>query len=168
VHCTVTRQQVRRDGYLEDFVKFWSANEAVSQLWISLYTPQVGELSAERLTQADRQRVVGDLMRLRTIYPKLRMPKGMIESYVAPPHSPQDCVFALTTACVSADFKTAITPCQFGGNPDCANCGCIASAALAAVARHRLPGGLRVGAIFERSLQIGQRVSAVRETMART
>jgi MoaA/NifB/PqqE/SkfB family radical SAM enzyme len=168
VHCTVTRQQVRRDGYLEEFVKFWSANDAVSQLWISLYTPQVGELSAERLTGADRARVVADLMRLRTIYPKLRMPKGMIESYVAPPHSPQECVFALTTACVSADFKTRITPCQFGGNPDCANCGCIASAALAAVARHRLPGGLRVGAIFERSFEIGQRVNAVRETMAPT
>jgi hypothetical protein len=67
---------------------------------------------------------------------------------------------------VSADFKTRITPCQFGGNPDCANCGCIASAALAAVARHRLPGGLRVGAIFERSLQIGERVNAVRATMS--
>ena len=24
VHCTVTRQQVRRDGYLEEFVRFWS------------------------------------------------------------------------------------------------------------------------------------------------
>jgi len=168
VHCTVTRQQVRREGYLEEFLKFWSANDAVSQLWISLYTPQIGELSAERLTQADRQRVVGDLMRLRTIYTKLRMPKGMIDSYVAPPHSPQECVFALTTACVSADLKTRITPCQFGGNPDCANCGCIASAGLAAVARHRLPGGLRVGAIFERSFQIGQQVNAVRKTMAPT
>ena len=48
VHCTVTRQQVRRDGYLEEFAKFWSANPAVSQIWISLYTPQVGEISAER------------------------------------------------------------------------------------------------------------------------
>ena len=26
VHCTVTRQQVRRDGYLEEFVRFWSDN----------------------------------------------------------------------------------------------------------------------------------------------
>src|SRR5688500_11886565 len=92
VHCTVTRQQVRRDGYLDEFVRYWSANEAVSQLWISLYTPQVGELSAERLTQSDRLRVVEDLMRLRTTYPKLRMPKGMIESYVTPPHSPKDCI----------------------------------------------------------------------------
>ena len=26
VHCTVTRQQVRRDGYLEEFLDFWQAN----------------------------------------------------------------------------------------------------------------------------------------------
>lgn len=165
VHCTVTRQQVRRDGYLEEFVRFWSANPAVTQLWISLYTPQRGELSAERLTKPDRERVVRELMHLRTGYPKLRMPKGMIESYVAPPHSPKECVFALTTACVSADFEKPITPCQFGGNPDCANCGCIASAALAAVSRHRLPGGIRVGAIFEQSYAIGLRIKRVRDAI---
>ena len=165
VHCTVTRQQVRRDGYLEEFVKFWSANPAVAQLWISLYTPQLGELSAERLTKSDRERVVGELMHLRAQYPKLRMPKGMIESYIAPPHSPKECVFALTTACVSADFQKPITPCQFGGNPDCANCGCIASAALAAIGRHRLPGGIRVGAIFEQSYAIGSQVKRVRDAI---
>jgi MoaA/NifB/PqqE/SkfB family radical SAM enzyme len=166
VHCTVTRQQARREGYLEEFVRFWSANAAVSQLWISLYTPQVGELSAERLTASDRQRVVDDLMQLRTLYPKLKMPKGMIESYVAPPHSPKECIFALTTACVSADFQTRITPCQFGGNPDCSNCGCIASAALAAVGRHKLRGGIRVGAIFEHSFRIGAQMKALRESFA--
>jgi MoaA/NifB/PqqE/SkfB family radical SAM enzyme len=166
VHCTVTRQQVRRDGYLEEFMKFWSANSNISQIWVSLYTPQVGELSAERLTKTDRQKVVDDLIRLRTTYPKLRMPKGMIESYGMPPHSPEECIFALTTACVSSNFEKPITPCQFGGNPDCANCGCIASAALAAVGRHKLPGGVRVGAIFENSFKIGARVKAIREAVA--
>jgi sulfatase maturation enzyme AslB (radical SAM superfamily) len=166
VHCTVTRQQARREGYLEEFVKFWSANPNIAQLWISLYTPQVGELSAERLTKADRQRMVDDLMVLRTRYPKLRMPKGMIQSYVTPPHSPADCIFAKTTACVSADFEKPIMPCQFGGNPDCANCGCIASAALAAVGRHRLPGGFRVGAIFDTSFKIGEHVKTIREAVA--
>jgi MoaA/NifB/PqqE/SkfB family radical SAM enzyme len=166
VHCTVTRQQVRRDGYLEEFVKFWSTNQAVSQLWISLYTPQVGELSAERLTKADRERVVDELMVLRTRYPKLRMPKGLIQAYALPPHSPDECIFAQTTACVSSNFAKPITPCQFGGNPDCANCGCIASAGLAAVGRHKLPGGIRVGAIFEQSFRIGSRVKAIREAVA--
>lgn len=165
VHCTVTRQQVRREGYLEQFVKFWSANKAVNQLWMSLYTPQVGELSAERLTKSDRARVVEELLQLRTMYPKLRMPKGMIEAYVTPPHSPEECVFAKTTACVSADFQKPITPCQFGGNPDCENCGCVASAALAAVARHKLSGGIRVGWIFDTSFKIGAHVKAIREAI---
>ena len=164
VHCTVTRQQVRRDGYLEEFTKFWSGNPAVSQIWISLYTPQVGEISAERLTQADRQKVVTDLLAIREKYPKLRTPKAMLDSYVLPPHSPDDCIFAKTTACVSANFEKPITPCQFGGNPDCANCGCIASATLAAVGRHKLPGGIRVGALFAASLEIGNKVRAVRES----
>jgi hypothetical protein len=66
---------------------------------------------------------------------------------------------------VSADFQKPITPCQFGGNPDCANCGCIASAALAAVGRHRLPGAIRVGAIFEHSYQVGTHVKRVREAI---
>jgi MoaA/NifB/PqqE/SkfB family radical SAM enzyme len=165
VHCTVTRQQVRRDGYLEEFVRFWSANQAVSQIWISLYTPQVGELSAERLTKADRERVVRDLLAIRPKYPKLRTPTPMLNSYVLPPHSPDDCIFAKTTACVSSNFEKPITPCQFGGNPDCANCGCIASAALAAVGRHKLPGGVRVGSLFDASFKIGNRVKALREAV---
>lgn len=166
VHCTVTRQQVRRDGYLEEFVHFWSGNPDVRQIWVSLYTPQVGEVSEERLTPQDRQRVVGDLMHLRVKYPKLRMPEGLIRVYGRPPKSPAECTFAQTTTCVSADFERRITPCQFGGNPDCENCGCIASAGLDAVSRHRLPGGLRVGAIFDRSLKIGRGVRRIRTGLA--
>ena len=63
---------------------------------------------------------------------------------------------------MSADFKRPISPCQFGGNPDCSSCGCIASAGLGAIARHRLPGGLRVGAIFENSLRVGRKVRQLR------
>jgi MoaA/NifB/PqqE/SkfB family radical SAM enzyme len=163
VHCTVTRQQSRRDGYLEEFVKFWSANENVRQIWVSLYTPQIGEVSEERLEPADRERVTSALRHLRRIYPKLTMPEGMIKVYEEPPATPDDCVFAQTTTCVSADFKRPISPCQFGGNPDCSNCGCVASAGLGAIARHRLPGGIRVGAIFENSLKVGRRVRQLRE-----
>jgi MoaA/NifB/PqqE/SkfB family radical SAM enzyme len=156
VHCTVTRQQSLRDGYLDEFVEFWSNNPDTQQIWISLYTPQVGEDSAERLHPEDRERVIAALMHLRSTHPKLRMPEGLIKVYADPPQSPDECVFAQTTTCVSADFKREIAPCQFGGSPDCSSCGCIASAGLGAVARHRLPGGIRVGAIFEQSLAIGR------------
>lgn len=163
VHCTVTRQQVQRDGYLDEFVHFWSNQPTTKQIWISLYTPQVGEVSAERLLPADRQKVVAELMRLRSAYPKLDMPAGMVEVYAKPPHSPDDCIFAKVTHCVSADFEKRITPCQFGGNPDCSSCGCIASAALKAVGRHKLPGGVPVGAIFDASFKVGAIVRKMRE-----
>ena len=100
-------------------------------------------------------------MHLRKGFPKLTLPAGLIEVYERPPKSPDDCIFAQTTTCVSADFQRTISPCQFGGKPDCSNCGCIASAGLKAVGRHRLPGGLRVGAIFEHSLAVGRHVRRV-------
>ena len=167
VHCTVTRQQVTRPGYLDEFIEFWSNNEDTRQIWVSLYTPQLGESAPEILSPADRERVIADLLRLRTRHPKLKMPKGMIEAYRRPPASPADCTFAKTTTCVSADLERIVTPCQFGGNPDCGQCGCIASAGLEAVARHRLPGGLRVGAIFNTSHRIGAIVRRFRADDAR-
>jgi MoaA/NifB/PqqE/SkfB family radical SAM enzyme len=162
VHCTVTRQQVNRPGYLEEFLQFWSARPEVEKVWMSLYTPQVGEISEERLRPIDREHVVADLLALRLRYPKLALPEGLIEVYADPPVSPDDCVFARTTTSVSADFTTPITPCQFGGNPDCSNCGCIASAGLAAVGRHQLFGFIPVGAIFTGSLKVGERFRRLR------
>lgn len=162
VHCTVTRQQINRPGYLEEFMRFWSAKSEVRKIWMSLYTPQVGEVSEERLTPADRQRVIGDLMALRVRYPKLEAPKGMLDAYLYPPQSPDECVFARTTTTISADLKTRITPCQFGGTPDCQNCGCVASAGLAAVARHQLWGFIPVGSIFTGSVRVGQQFKRLR------
>jgi MoaA/NifB/PqqE/SkfB family radical SAM enzyme len=167
VHCTITRQQVQRDGYLEEFTQLWSANPNVRQLWFSLYTPQIGEVSPEILTPHDRERVVAALMSLRLKYKKIGMPEGLVKQYATPPSSPDDCIFAQTTSCISADFEHRITPCQFGGNPDCSQCGCIASAGLKAVGAHRIIGGtVRVGAIFETSLKIGKSMRNRREAVA--
>jgi hypothetical protein len=69
-------------------------------------------------------------------------------------------MFAQTTACVSSDFTTAITPCQFGGRPVCTECGCIASAGLASVAKYKLAGLVPIGAIFSVSRKFGDRVAA--------
>jgi MoaA/NifB/PqqE/SkfB family radical SAM enzyme len=162
VHCTVTRQQVNRDGYIEEFLKFWSVREEISKIWVSLYTPQLGEVSEERLRPTDRQRVIADLLALRQRYSKLKMPRGLLDAYAEPPNSPDECVFARTTTTISADLKTRITPCQFGGAPDCANCGCIASAGLAAVARHQILGFIPVGPIFTGSLKVGERLRRLR------
>jgi MoaA/NifB/PqqE/SkfB family radical SAM enzyme len=167
VHCTVTRQQVQRDGYLEEFAALWSANPDVSQLWFSLYTPQIGEVSEEILTRQDRERVVAQLMAMRTRFRKMAMPEGLVKQYGTPPSGPDECIFAQTTTCISADLERRITPCQFGGNPDCSQCGCIASAGLKAVGAHRIIGGtVRVGAIFETSFKVGRVFRSRREAMA--
>jgi len=162
VHCTVTRQQINRPGYLEEFLTCWSARDEVEKIWVSLYTPQLGEVSDERLRPVDRERIVADLRALRVKYRKLDITDGLINAYAHPPESPDECVFALTTTTISADLTTKITPCQFGGTPDCANCGCVASAGLAALAGYQIFGFIPVGRIFKGSLKVGEQLRRLR------
>jgi MoaA/NifB/PqqE/SkfB family radical SAM enzyme len=166
VHCTVTRQQVSRPGYLDEFLRFWSARTEVRKIWISLYTPQIGEVSDERLQPSDRAQVVADLKALRLRYPKLEAPEGLIDSYANPPNSPDECVFAKMTTSISADLTTRITPCQFGGAPDCQNCGCVASAGLAALGRHSVLGLIPVRSLFTGSIRIGEQMRRLRPATA--
>jgi hypothetical protein len=106
--------------------------------------------------------VVSDLLALQFRYPKLEAPPGLLDVYANPPASPAECVFARTTRTISADLTTRIAPCQFGGAPDCANCGCIASAGLAAIAHHKVAGVLRVGAILDGSQRVGAAMNRIR------
>ncbi len=168
IHCTVTGQMTDRPGYLEDFVRFWSEREETKRIWISLFTPQQGAIAPEILTPKQRTRVIADLLRLRRLYPLLDMPKQLIEEFQHPPASPKDCIFAQTTLTVSADFKTRVTPCQFGGTPDCSQCGCIASMGLAAVGHYRIVPGLTAGQLFSLSALIGQGVNQIRSRRAPT
>jgi len=164
VHCTVTRQQTMRPGYLTEFAEFWNANADTKGIWFSLYTPQKGERSAEILLPEDRRRVVAEIASLRGRLPKLRdMRKGVLEAYLEPPTDPEACIFAQTTACLSSDLQKRIPPCQFGGDPDCSQCGCIASAGLDAIGRYRLPGiGVKAGQLFWMSLKVGSGVRKLR------
>jgi len=156
IHCTITGQMMKRPGYLREFLEFWHPRKEIRKVWFSLFTPQVGDQLPEILTPQERRQAIADMLELRKAFPKLDMPEGMIRQFATPPHSPQDCVFALTTQTISADLETKIVPCQFGGNPDCAQCGCIASMGLAAVAAHKLGGFIPVGIIFKASVRIGQ------------
>jgi len=167
VHCTVTGQMMKRPGYLAEFLEFWTPRPEIKKVWFSLFTPQVGDRMPEILSSEERQRAITDMMQLRKQYPKLDMSESAIRQFASPPHSPQDCVFALTTQTLSADLATLITPCQFGGNPDCASCGCIASMGLAAVAAHKLGGILSVGTLFRASIKIGQNTAKYRNKFTR-
>jgi sulfatase maturation enzyme AslB (radical SAM superfamily) len=167
IHCTVTGQMMERPGYLAEFLEFWTPRPEIEKVWFSLFTPQVGDQMPEILNSDERRRAITDMMQLRKQYPKLDMPEVVIRQFASPPQSPQDCVFALTTQTLSADLETTITPCQFGGNPDCRSCGCFASMGLASVAAHKLGGILSVGTIFQASIKIGQNRAKYRGKFAR-
>ena len=79
-----------------------------------------------------RSFVVGDLLKLRKKYPILDMHESLIQEMLTPP------------------------PCQFGGDPDCEQCGCIASMGLAAVGHHRVLGRLTAGHLFKISDNVGK------------
>lgn len=162
VHCTITRQQ-SREGYVTEFTNFWAPLPDVKRIWFSLYTPQIGEDSPERLRDEDRRRVVEEIARLHKIEPKLMdMIPSVVQGYLRPPQNPDECIFAKTTACLSADLEKAITPCQYGGNPDCTQCGCMASVGLEALGRYKLGGVMPLKTIFAGSLAVGRAARALR------
>lgn len=162
VHCTVTREMTDRADYLQEFVELWSRTEGVQKIWMSLFTPQIGEASREVLPPESRKSAIDTLLRLRREFPKLEMPEGLLAVYRVPPQTPHSCMFARTTRTIAADLERIISPCQLGGTPDCSQCGCFASAALGAVDRHRLLPGLRVGMIYSLSYRLGQWLKRVR------
>jgi hypothetical protein len=153
----------RRSGYLRDFVAFWTERPEVQKIWMSLYTPQTGEVSPEILPPDLRARAIDELSALQDVFHKLELPRGLLQAYRQPPSGPGRCVFSQTTQTISADLKTIVTPCQLGGEPDCRQCGCIASAAMEAVRRHRLPIGIRTGIIYDISRAVGLRLKAMRD-----
>lgn len=167
VHCTITSQIAGRPGYLDEFLNFWSSRPEVAKVWFSLFTPQRGANDPEILSAAARAAVVEELGELRLKYPALDMPEAVVQEISSPPRSPDQCIFARTTAIFSADLRTRIAPCQFGGDPDCAQCGCIASMGLAAVGHHRVAGRLTAGHLFMLSDRVGKGWRRLRNGMRR-
>jgi MoaA/NifB/PqqE/SkfB family radical SAM enzyme len=166
IHCTITSQIAQRPGYLDEFLGFWTSRPEVTKVWFSIFTPQRGATDKEILTPSQRAGVISTLRQLRLKYPTLDMPEALIREIASPPRNPEECIFARTTETISADLKTHITPCQFGGDPDCEQCGCIASMALAAVGHHRVVGPLTAGHLFMVSDRWGKRWRRFKQTLS--
>jgi hypothetical protein len=164
IHCTITGQMMKRPGYLAEFLEFWAPREEIKKIWMSLFTPQRGHDSPECLSVAERDTAVATLLVLRKRFPKLDMAEALIKQFLKPPQSPEACIFARTTHTISADLETKVVPCQFGGDPDCSRCGCVASMGLASIGDHKLGGFLPIGKIFEASMRVGEVVGAMRGT----
>ena len=162
VHWVITRPMLSRASYLEEYVAFWNARAEVDHIWVSLYSPQVGEEGGERLTPQDRQRVAKELPQLGRLYPKLLLPEGMGRAFASPPRSPDECLFSKMSLNYSADLRTHIEPCVFGGTPDCSQCGCSISSALHWIRDVKIAGPLKVGHLVQASLSVGSTMRKLR------
>ena len=166
VHWVITRPMLARPSYLDEYVAFWNARAEVDHIWVSLYSPQIGEESAERLTPENREFIARELPRLRHAYPKLLLPEGMAHAFVSPPKNPDDCLFSKMSMNYSADLQTHVEPCVFGGTPDCSQCGCSISSALHWIRDVPIVGPLKVGHMVRGSLSVGSAVRKLRREVA--
>jgi hypothetical protein len=162
VHWVITRPMFERAGYFKDYLSFWNARPEVNRIWVSLYTPQIGEQSAELLTLENRKSIGEQLPLLAREFPKLHMNAGVARAFVHPPSSPRDCLFAKMSANYSADLETRVEPCVFGGAPDCSQCGCIASSGLHWIRSVKVAGPLTIGHFVGSSVAIGSFVNRLR------
>lgn len=161
VHWVITRPMLARPGYLDEYVAFWNARREVNRIWVSVYTPQIGEQSPETLALDDRAAVAQQLPNLAKRYPKLLFGEGLAQALLRPPKDPSACLFAKMSANYSADLRTRVEPCVFGGTPDCSQCGCAISTGLHWVRDVKLAGPLKVDHFIEGSLNVGRFVSRV-------
>jgi len=161
VHCTITGQITKREDYLREFTTFWSEREETKKIWFSLFTPQIGAIGEEILTPQTREKVIEQLANLKEDFPKLELPNLVLQGYKNPPKSPDECIFAQTTLNLTANLENKVVPCQFGGTPDCSQCGCIASAGLAAVGEYKVLGAIPARELFFISDKIGQRIKRI-------
>jgi len=155
VHCTVTRPMLQRRGYLAEFCRLWSERPEVRKIWFSIYTPQEDDRSAERLEPPDREVFLEELSAVAREFAKVHLPWGVLRGFRHPPRSPEECTFARLTTCLTADLNTTVTPCQFGGKPVCAECGCLASAGMHALSGLKLGGVIPVSSILNASIRFG-------------
>ncbi len=162
IHWTITAPMLERAGYMEEYARFWSARDEVHRIWVSLYSPQRGEVSAERLTPAMRERIGRELPRLNALYPKLLTGAGYARALLNPPASPADCTFSRLSRNYSADLRTHVEPCVFGGDPDCSQCGCSASAATHWVSEISLVGPLKAKHLLHGSMHVGSAVARLK------
>src|SRR5262249_8948818 len=92
IHCTVTRQMTERPGYIREFLDFWSLRPETEKIWISLFTPQIGETSYEIIPRAARVELIRELTELRRQFPKLALSPSLLEGFLNPPSSPKQCI----------------------------------------------------------------------------
>ncbi len=165
VHWTITRPMVQRDGYLEEYLNFWSARPEVEKIWVSTYTPQLGEAAPEILTPDDKRELTARMATWREQFPKLLMHPGLAKAFAQPPKNPDDCMFSKMSVNYSADLKSRVEPCIFGGAPDCSQCGCAVSTGFHWLRTIKAVGPVKAGHLVGGSVWVGSQMNRLRRSM---
>lgn len=166
IHWTVVRKNIEEPGYMDRYLQFWNAQPEVDRIWVSVYTPQLDEDSAERLTPGNREAVAAYFSSVVGRYRKLTMHKGLMDAFITPPTSPAACLFSKLSVNYTANLRTRVEPCVFGGSPNCAECGCSMSMGMHWLGEFRVAGGLRARHLIEGSLAVGRTINRLRGTGA--
>ncbi|MBV9300928.1 MAG: radical SAM protein [Acidobacteriaceae bacterium] len=160
IHWTVVRRNIE-SAYMDRYLAFWNARPEVNRIWVSVYTPQINEESTERLTREDRQRLAAYFKSNAGQYPKLTMHSGLMDAFLQPPSDPAACLFSKLSMNYTADLKTRVEPCVFGGKPNCAECGCSISMGMHWLSDLKIAGPLRARHLVTGSLAIGRTMNRV-------
>lgn len=144
IHWTVVRRNIETPAYMDRYLDFWSTRPEVNRIWVSAYTPQIGEQSDERLIEKNRCDLAEYFSSVGTCYPKLTMHPGLMDAFLTPPVNPAACLFSQLSVNYTADLQSRVEPCVFGGEPNCAECGCSISMGLHWMGDIKIAGPLRV------------------------
>jgi len=162
ISWVVTGPMMRREGYLDEYLDFWTSRPEIDRVWLNLYTPQRGERSEEILTPEDRRELVRRLPELKRRFQPLLMTEGIAAAFGEPPADPSGCTFAQMSINYSADLERRIEPCFYGGDPDCSQCGCAVTAGLHWVGTKKLFGPLHASHLMEASIAVGSTVRRIK------
>ena len=161
VHWTVVRRNIEQPGYMDRYLDFWNNRPEVDRVWVSIYTPQLDENSPERLTDENRRQLASYFQSIQGKYRKLTMTTGMIDAFLNPPESPASCMFSKLSVNYTADLRSRVEPCVFGGQPNCAECGCSISLGTHWLGEYKIAGPLRGRHLIQGSLAMGRTMNRV-------
>ena len=159
VHWTIVQNNMERPTYREEYVKFWSERPEINRIWVSTYTPQLGEKTPEMLTPESRRQLADELVALNHRYKKLLWSRELSEALLRPPQTPNSCIFSKMSINYTADLDKRVEPCVFGGSPDCSQCGCAISIGAHRIGDFKVAGLIPARYLMESSVQIGKLVA---------
>jgi Fe-coproporphyrin III synthase len=120
INITLTKENYKE---LEDVIKL-SKENGFRGVVCNIYTPIIGKESPMSITKEDRNNIIAELKRVKSLYPNdFILTKSMIKWYEHPDHR-KSCYWGDETL----HFDVSWNKRRCFANADCSNCGCFAGA----------------------------------------